>query len=135
MKVNPVKLTSPLLLCQKGVTSGGSRQSFFFRTNLPIQLKMKSLRLKLPYYSGRNNTGKVVVNTKKSKLNNFSKPKVNYIFRSTNISFTAGFILVPPKNKLLTLLILSSGAVTFVQSASQHQLFALSRFKSIKQSF
>ena len=135
MQVNPVKFSPPLALRQKGITSGGSRQSFFFQNNLPIKLQVKNLVLKIPYRSGRNNTGRVVINTKKSKSKNFSKPKVNYLFRSTNISFTAGFVLVPPKNKLISLLILSSGAITFVQASSQHHLFILARFKSLKQSY
>ena len=65
MRVNPIKFSPPLSLRQKGITSGGSRQSFFFQNNLPIKLQLKNLLLKLPYRSGRNNTCLFVVNNNK----------------------------------------------------------------------
>lgn len=129
MKLNLIN--SNINLLKKGTTSGGSRNFFYFERKLPLNIKIKNLMLKIKHKSGRNNTGSVVINTRKSKCKNFSKPNLNYKFRSLKISFIANFIFIPKKNKLTSLVILSCGSITFLQTSSIQELFTLTRFKSI----
>jgi len=132
---NHTNFIAPLLLVKKKKTSNGSQQSFYFKNKLPLLIKLKSLMLRYGYRSGRNNTGQVVINSKKSQKINFNKPKINYDFRSMYLSFIANFVFIPKQNKLASLLILSSGLITFVQSSSTHELFKLTRFKSFLQRY
>lgn len=87
--------------------------------------------IKLKYNSGRNNTGRVVVNTKRSQNKNYTKPVVNYSFRSLYLGLVSGFFMIPKSNKLISLLMLSSGIVNFVPTSTNHELFILTRFKSL----
>ena len=121
----------PFFLVKKGVTSGGSRQFYFFKNKLPLKLSSKKLLSKLTSTAGRNNTGKIVMNSKKSLPKNFKKPSINHNFRSLNILFVANVILIPKVNKLISMIILSSGAITYVPTASNHELFHLSQFQSL----
>ena len=131
MKVSKLNFNAPLTLFKKTTTSGGSRKFFFFKNSLPLKFSYKKLMIKLKYNAGRNNTGRVVINTKKSQNKNFSKPVVNYSFRSLYLGLVAGFLMIPKSNKLISLLMLSSGIVSFVPSATSHELFVLTRFKSL----
>ena len=131
MNIGVSKFTPQLTLTKKGVTSGGSRSFFFFKNSLPIKLTCKHLLLKVPYNAGRNNTGRIVIRTKKSKTHNYTKPKINYTFRSLNLLFIAGFILMPKVNKLVSLTMLASGSITYTPTSTTHELFKLTRFQSI----
>lgn len=131
MKVNKLSFNSQLTLTKKTTTSGGSRKFFFFKNTLPLKFSYKKLMIKLKYNSGRNNTGHIVINTKKSQNKNNTKPIVNYSFRSLYLGLIAGFLMIPKSNKLISLLMLSSGIVNFVPSSTNHKLFILTRFKSL----
>ena len=124
-------INSNLTLIKKGTTSGGSRNFFIFKKKLPLILKSKKLMIKIKSNSGRNNTGSVVVNTRKSRNKNNSQPNLNYKFRALKINFVANFILLPKINKLVSLVMLSCGSITFLQASTTHELFTLTRFKSI----
>jgi large subunit ribosomal protein L2 len=121
----------PLRLVKKKIPAHGSRQSYFFKNDLPLRLNYKSLMLKINSRAGRNNTGRIVINTKKSQLKNPSRPKINYNFRSRSLVFISGFLLLPRYNKLVSLLMLSSGIITFTPTPITHFLFDITRFKSI----
>ena len=123
-------INSSISLFKKGTTSGGSRSFFFFKKKLPLIIKIRKLMIKNKNNSGRNNTGSIVVNTRKSTNKNYSKPTLNYKFRTLKISFVANFVLLPKVNKLISLVILSCGSVTFLQATATHELFSLTRFKS-----
>jgi hypothetical protein len=92
-------INSNLTLIKKGTTSGGSRNFFIFKKKLPLILKAKKLMIKIKSNSGRNNTGSVVVNTRKSRNKNNSQPNLNHKFRALKINFVANFILLPKINK------------------------------------
>jgi hypothetical protein len=57
---------------------------------------------------------------------------INYKFRTLNLFFLASFIFDKNSNKLLSLLILSSGAITYLVTTSYHKLFTLNKFLSFK---
>jgi hypothetical protein len=124
-------IDSNISLFKKGTTSGGSRAFFNFKNTLPLNLKFKKLMLKNKYNAGRNNTGKMVLNTRKTQSKNFPKPNLNTKFRTLRICFVANFIFIPKRNKLASLIILSCGSVTFLQTSTPHELFTLTRFKSV----
>ena len=131
MRINSIIFSPKLSLSKKGVTSGGSRQFFFFRRELPYNIQLKALMVKYSYSSGRNNTGKIVIRTKRTRKFNFSKPRINYTYRNLSLSFIAGFVMIPKINKLLSLIILSSGSITYSITSTNHELFKLTRLNSI----
>ena len=72
---------------------------------------------------GRNSSGRIVVRTKGSKLLKQRSPLINYSYRSTFISFISSFILLPFSHKLVSLVVSSSGSLTYVQTSTSHELF------------
>jgi len=66
------------------------------------------------------------------KKNFFS---INYSFRSLSVGFIGSIIMLPFSNKTLSLIFLSSGAITYVPTNTQHKLFQLTKFYSVLQSF
>ena len=131
MRLKSLNFHPQLTLAKKGVTSGASRNIIHFKNMFPVKLKCKQLLTKVPYKAGRNNTGKVVIRTRKTKLQNPVTPTVNYTFRSLNLLLVAGFILVPKTNKLVSLTVLSSGSITYTPTPTTHELFHLARFQSV----
>jgi len=131
MRLKSLNFHPQLTLIKKGVTSGASRNIIHFKNVFPVKLKCKQLLTKVPYKAGRNNTGKVVIRTRKTKLQNPVTPTVNYTFRSLNLLLVAGFILVPKTNKLVSLTVLSSGSITYTPTPTTHELFHLARFQSV----
>ena len=126
-------INSNITLFKKGITSGGSRNFFLFKKKLPLIMKIKKLMMKNKNNSGRNNTGSVVINTRKSQNKNYPRPNLNFKFRTLRINFIGNFILLPIVNKLVSLVILSCGSMTFLQASATHELFTLTRFKSMFQ--
>lgn len=73
--------------------------------------------------AGRNSSGRIVVRTKGSRSAKRRTPFINYSYRSTFISFISSFILVPFSHKLISLVMSSAGAITYVQTSTSHELF------------
>lgn len=116
------------LVKKKGVTSGGSRFSFFFKNkNILMRSIFKRLTFKKSNKSGRNSSGKIVLRTRKSFSHKNRFFKVNYSFRHKNISFISSIVILPFLHKLFSLVFLSSGSVTYIPSNEKHKLFLLTR--------
>jgi ribosomal protein L2 len=131
-KKNISKLAdSKFQLKKKYVTSGGLRNIHYFRNVLPLNLVFKKLKYKIKWKAGRNTSGRVVLRTRKSKPVMNTKFMVNYSFRTLNIGFIANIILLPFCNKLISLMFLSSGLITYLPTASSHKLFLITKFNSI----
>jgi ribosomal protein L2 len=114
-------------LARKGVTSGGSRFSFFFRNKLPLSIKFKGLMFSIANKAGRNSSGSVVLWTRgatRRKKNHFN---VNTRYRFRGISFIANIIMVPFTRKIISLVFNSSGSITYVPTSSNHSLFSISK--------
>jgi len=118
------------LILKKGVTSGGSRSIFFIKNKLPLQIIIKNLIYSRVSKSGRNTSGQKVLRTRKSLKKKNSSFSINYSFRSLYIGFIASIVMVPFSNKLISLLFLSSGSVSYVPSTINHRLFLMTRFYS-----
>ena len=100
MQVNNSQLQQKFTLIRKKPTSGGSKNFWFFKSPLPIKLKLKKLSSKLLSKSGRNSSGKVVVRTRKSIKLNHSQIKINHNFRYLNILFIANILMIPNSTKI-----------------------------------
>ena len=117
-------------LFRNSVTSGASRNSFKFKSELPLQSKHKKLTGCFKWRAGRSNNGRVVVWTKTKKTLKTRQIALNYKFRLTCVGFVGGFLLKPKNNRLISLLFLATGSITYVPTATKHTLFKLTRFKS-----
>lgn len=111
-------------------TSGASRSSFFFSNNLPLQFKHKKLLGFYKWNAGRSKQGRIVIWTKSKRTSKYKQPTINYSFRSTSIGFVAGFLLRPRTNRLISLLFLATGSVSYVPATTKHEMFKLTQLKS-----
>lgn len=95
-----------------------------------MQSRFKKLTGYYKWNAGRSKSGHVVVWTKAKKTLKVKQTSLNYKFRLSCIGFVGGFLLKPQNNKLISLLLLSTGSVLYVPSTTKHQLFNLTRFRS-----
>ena len=114
-----------------GVTSGASRNTIFFKSQLPLLFKHKKLMLKTKWHAGRSTNGRILVFSKGRKGSRTRLPFINYSFRDTSISIIAGFFLIPFKNKVISLVFSASGSVSYVPTPAIHEILRLTRFNSI----
>ena len=119
-----------ITLLKKGTTSGGSRNTRFFKSDLPLQLRHKKLLNCYKWRSGRGAQGSVIVWTKGKRTVKYKTPSVNYKFRLTFLGFIGGFLIRPYSNTVIALLFMSSGTATYVPASTKHQLFHLTQLKS-----
>jgi len=71
-----------------------------------------------------SHTGRIVIWTKSSILKRIKLPKVNYNFRSKEIGFISTFKLVPFSNKLVTLVVFSTGAYSYFPATEKTSIFS-----------
>jgi len=116
---------------KKGVTSGASRNTSFFRSQLPLMFKHKKLLFKTKWHAGRNSAGRIVVFSKGRKSSRTRLPFINYSFRDTSISIVAGFFMTPFRNKVTSLVFSASGSVSYLPTPQTHDVLKLTRFKSL----
>jgi ribosomal protein L2 len=113
----------PYGLKKRKYTSPASRNSYYFFNKLNYQHKFKKLAFFKKSFSGRNDSGVIVIRTKKSlKIKNKSL-RVNYNLRYFRLGFIAGFQFIPFKNRLLSLIYFSNGAVTYYLTNVTQNLF------------
>lgn len=112
-------------------SKGQSRNSTLWANYLPLYFKYTKLKTMIKSHSGRNKSGQKTLRTRGSISKKLSKIKVNFFFRSRNINFVAGFFLTPFYNKLLSLIFLSSGSVSYITATTNHKLFELQRLYTI----
>lgn len=122
-------ITPPTLpttkLVKKPVRSGGSRNITIIKFRLPISYKHKTLKIIVPNKAGCNNLGRRIVRTKGSRLAKYSRPKVNYTFRSRRIGFVGYLSFVPFLNKVVSTMFFSSGSITHLTTTTTHKLLKL----------
>lgn len=108
-------------------SAGISRNITVFKNILPINFRYKKLLVTHKSNGGRNQTGQKTLRTRGSRSVKQTRVVINYYFRDRSINFIAGFFMVPFYNKLISLLFLSSGSVTYLITSSKHKLFELTR--------
>jgi len=80
---------------------------------LDLQNKFKKLSLQKKWNSGRNDSGHKVIRTKSSFLKKNKLIKINYNFNYIKLGTIMSFHFIPFKNKFLSLIYFSNGAVTY----------------------
>lgn len=131
MKLKNELISYKFEMIKIGTTSGASRNTRVYKNNLPFSFKYKQLMLNYKWKAGRSTNGRIVLWTRQAKTVKHVQPFINYKFRHKNIALIANFLLIPKRNKLISLLFLSSGAVTYVSTTTTHQLFQLTQLKGI----
>ena len=109
----------------KNSSKGKSRTLTVFTNSLPINFKHKKLTIMFKSSGGRNASGQKTLRTRGTVRRKLTKLSVNFTYRSLNTTFIAGFFLTPLYNKLLSLLFLSSGSVSYITTTSEHALFTV----------
>lgn len=131
MFLNKSPFLPKIKLHKSQLTSGASRSSFFYKNLLPLQYTFKKLCFRKKWNSGRGASGQIIVWTRKQQSVKNRIPTINYTFRVNSLCFVGGFFLIPKKNKLLSIVFTSTGSVTYVPSASKHELFKITRLNSV----
>lgn len=126
-----ITLVPNIRLSKRSTTSGASRNVRVFRNELPIQLNHKKLTAFFKWRAGRSLKGRTVLWTRSKRSHKTKQVSVNYKFRLSCLGFVAGLLLRAGKNKLTSLLFLSTGSVTYVPTTTKHKLFLLTKFKSV----
>lgn len=73
-------------------------------------------------------TGRTIVWTKQAILRRINSPKINYNFRTRDIGFVSTFKLVPFANKLLALVVFSTGASSYFPAIEATHIFSVTSF-------
>lgn len=108
--------------------SPASRNYNFFYLKLNYQKKYSKLSFARKSASGRGAFGQIICRTKTSVLQKRKSVKINYILNYTKLNFIGGFVFLPYKNRLLSLVFYSSGAVAYYLTALNHKMFICSIF-------
>lgn len=80
--------------------------------------------------AGRAAHGRRILRNRGRLLNKARLQKPNYWFRDMRLSFIAGLSFRSATNKLFSLVCLSSGSMTYVPTAANHQIFRIFRFRN-----
>jgi len=116
---------------KKKVNSNASRQSFSFKTKLPVfNLKYKNLFYKGKSIRGRS-YGAIVCRTKGRRLFNISYPQINKNLRNLSLVFILGFYINTLNHKMYSLCTTSSGEVFYNLTTPSQSLFKVLKRYSI----
>lgn len=111
-------------------TSNASRKSFKLINPLPLQFKIKTFFFSKKSIRGRSSNG-ILCRTKGKILTKVKYPQTCKSFRILSLSFIAGMFIVPLKLKIFSLVLSSSGNVSYVTSNYNHALFQVSKLYSV----
>lgn len=111
-------------LSSKKYTSPASRNITFFPSESLISKTHKKLTLKLKNKAGRGLSGRIILRTRSSLLLKKKTFQINYFLRLNYLGTVASFSFIPFKNKLLSLVFFSNGAVSYFLSTDKHILFS-----------
>jgi len=109
-------------------SKGLSRTETRFKNKLPINFSFKKLTSFKKNWAGRNHTGQKTLRTRGRMLLKKKILTINYKFRLNCLNFVAGFYFVPFYNKLVSLVVLSTGSITYISTTTNSSLFTLQRF-------
>jgi len=122
-------------LKKKNSSLGKMRNVSVYKNRLPLSIRIKQLCFSKKNQAGVNNQGSRIIRTRGRSIKRKQYFKVNYMYRYTCIGFIASFIFVPFRNKVLSLLFLSSGSITYVPTTYEHKLFFLCKLFSTRDSY
>jgi len=127
-KIKTIKNTLPYTLKPLTSSKGKSKVITVFKNSLPLNFKFKKLTSPKVSKSGRSSSGHKILYSRGRVLRKKTNLSINYSFRSRYLNFIAGFYFIPFKNKIMSLIYLSSGVVQYVPTTINHRLFLISKF-------
>lgn len=107
------------------VTSNGSRKVIKLTSLWYNKTHYKPLMWTKKSWGGRSSFGRVSIWTKKSLKIKLIIPRINYSLRTSNIFFIDTLKLVPGSNKLIALIFLSCGGVSYIPTTESHKVFSI----------
>ena len=119
-------------LYKQNHSKGKSVQNIFYKSKTPIIFKYKKLCYTLKWNGGRNVWGRRVLFTRGKKISKTIKVFVNYKFRNLHLFFISSFFFDKITTKLLSVIILSSGTITYINTTTYHKLLTFNKFLSPK---
>ena len=111
-------------------SKGKSSQVSLYQSRIPLQIQYKNLWYSKKWNAGRGRNGWKVLRTRGKRSVRLRLQTVNYTFRLRNIFFIGSFIFNKHVHRLISVIFLSSGAISHLVTTSQHQLFSLNQFHS-----
>lgn len=125
-----------MFLRRSTISSNASRQVWKFTSKWYDRSNLKSLTFRKKSNAGRASlAGRIICWTKQSILRRIKLINVNYNFNAKEPSFISTFKITPFSNKLLSLVIFGSGAMTYFPASEFTKIFdiAFSQFnKNLK---
>ncbi len=112
--------------------SPASRNSYSYYNKINFIIKFKKLSIVKKWKSGKNDSGKIIIRTKKSLLKKIKYFKINYFLRYLKLGFISSFNFLPFKNKLLSFVIFSNGTFSYYLTTENHKLFSFIYFNYYK---
>ena len=132
MNLSHSRTKNPMFYTLKRINSsrGTSSQITKYYSKLPLQLQYKSLWYSKKWNAGRGADGWKVLRTRGARSSKLRLQSINYSFRLRNIFFIGSFIFNHHVHRLVSVIFLSSGAVSHLLTTSQHKLFTLNQLFS-----
>ena len=108
------------------IVSSASRNKTLFVNAFPLQKKISRLSLRLKSNAGRNSKGRIVFWTRTSLIKRYKTIKINYKISYNYLNFIASFQFISFSNKLVSLIYLANGSITYHVTTDVHNLFDFS---------
>lgn len=113
-------------------TSAANRNSYKFYNILNYKYKFKTLTFSKKWNSGRNDSGKIIFKTRSSLLKKITNYKINYSLRYLKLGTILSFNFIPFKNKVLSLIFFSNGAISYYLTSEFFKLFSYTFYNKYK---
>lgn len=116
-------------------TSAATRNTYHFYNKWNLHLNDRRLTLYKKWKSGKNISGKTIIRTKSSLLVKHKYTKINYTLRYSKLGLIVSFKFIPFRNRLLSLVYYSNGAITYYLSTELHGFFSYiyyNKYKKLK---
>ena len=113
-------------------TSAASRNSYKFYNVLNYQHKFKKLIFSKRWKSGRNDSGQIIFKTRSALLRKVRHININYCLRYLQLGTILSFNFIPFKNKVLSLIFFSSGAISYYLTSEFFKLFSYTFYNKHK---
>jgi large subunit ribosomal protein L2 len=113
-------------------TSAANRNSYKFYNVLNYQYKFKKLIFFKKWKSGRNDSGQIIFKTRSALLRKIKNININYCLRYLKLGTILSFNFIPFKNKVLSLIFFSNGAISYYLTSEFFKLFSYTFYNNYK---
>ena len=119
-----------MFLRKSQVTSNASRKILKFSSKWYLKNTLTRISYRKLSTAGRSAQGHRILRTRGRLLTKIKLPKINYNFRLSYPSLLATFKVVPFSHKILMLLVLPSGGISYLPASDWQKVFSLIAFKT-----